>query len=75
MQARLNTLWAAAVAAMKTCIDAGFSETDNTAALLVLKDYTYLTACALARHRFDTAPILVRRPHATPACTPVTAHL
>eukprot|EP00892_Ulva_mutabilis_P001277 jgi/Ulvmu1/1114/UM106_0031.1 len=56
--ARLNTLWVAAVAAMKTCIDAGFSETDNTAAQLVLKDYTFLTASALARHRYDTAPIL-----------------
>lgn len=66
VQARLNTLWVAAVAAMKSCIDSGFSETDNTAALLVLKDYTYLTASALARHRFDTAPILVCLPCFSP---------
>lgn len=57
---RMATLWAAAVSSVRTCMDAGFMETDNTAAMLVMKDYVFLTVSALSKHRFDCSPITVR---------------
>lgn len=57
---RMATLWAAAVSSVRTCMDAGFMETDNTAAMLVMKDYIFLTVSALSKHRFDCSPITVR---------------
>jgi hypothetical protein len=57
---RMATLWAAAVSAVRTCMDSGFMETDNTASMLVMKDYIFLTVSALSQHRFDTSAITVR---------------
>lgn len=57
---RMATLWASAVSSMRTCMDGGFMETDNTAAMLVMKDYVFLTVSALSKHRFDCSPITVR---------------
>lgn len=57
---RMATLWAAAVSSIRTCMDAGFMETDNTAAMLVMKDYVFLTVSALSKHRFDCSPLTVR---------------
>jgi hypothetical protein len=57
---RMSTLWAAAVSSIRACMDGGFMETDNTASMLVMKDYVFLTVSALSKHRFDCSPITVR---------------
>jgi hypothetical protein len=59
---RMATLWAAAVSSVRTCMDTGFMETDNTATMLVMKDYVFLSVSALSKHRFDCSPITVRTP-------------
>jgi exocyst complex component 6 len=57
---RISALWDAAVSSIKHCLDSGFAESDSTAAMLVLKDYVFLTATCLSRHLFDSGPLLVR---------------
>lgn len=54
----LRGLWATAVASIKHAMDAGFTETDSTAAMLVIKDFMYLTAQCLASFQFDVSAIM-----------------
>lgn len=58
--AKMRTLWTSAVASIKNGMDNGFLETDSTAAMLVVKDYVFLTASCLATQQFDVSAIMVR---------------
>lgn len=61
MPTELRGLWATAVASIKHAMDAGFTETDSTAAMLVIKDFVYLTSTCLATYQFDVSAIMVCR--------------
>ena len=60
MPAEMQSLWVTAVSSIKATMDAGFLETESTAAMLVIKDYVYLTAKCLATQQFDVSAIMVR---------------
>jgi hypothetical protein len=58
MAKELRGLWATAVASIKYAMDSGFTETDSTAAMLVIKDFVYLTASCLGSFQFDVSAIM-----------------
>jgi hypothetical protein len=60
MHMEMRNLWATAVSSIKNAMDSGFLETDSTAAMLVIKDYVYLTATCLAMQQFDVSAVMVR---------------
>ena len=70
MPTELRSLWATAVSSIKNTMDAGFLETDSTAAMLVIKDYVYLTASCLGTQQFDVSAIMVRLSTAPNALPP-----